>query len=309
MSSQIDVARSQQFGANVFILSQQKGSRLRGAVRTETQKGKAAFYDRIGSVTSNEVSGRHADTVLTDTPHSRRMVTMKDYALADMIDDQDKIRMLIDPQSAYVQAHAFAHGRKMDSVLLAAAVGSAYAGEAGGSATSLGTGQQLVPISSGAITYLNVAALRMAKKIIDASDVDPSIPRYCAVNAIALYSLLGQTEVTSSDYNNVKALVQGEVDTFLGFKFIRTELLPTSASFSYDTTTGLYSGAGSATAGTEKSCVCWAQDGLLLAVGADIQSSIDKRPDKNGNTQVLSKMSIGATRMEEAKVVEIICKQ
>jgi len=48
MSFQITEAFVQQYTSNVFHLSQQKGSRIRAAVRSEMQKGKRAFYDRLG---------------------------------------------------------------------------------------------------------------------------------------------------------------------------------------------------------------------------------------------------------------------
>ena len=59
-----------------------------------------------------------------DTPHSRRMVTMADYEYADLIDDQDKIRLLVDPTSTYARAAASAMGRAIDDVIIAAAIGT-----------------------------------------------------------------------------------------------------------------------------------------------------------------------------------------
>jgi len=311
MSIEITTAFVQQYRSNVFHLSQQKGSKLRGAVRVESQKGKSAFYDRIGSVAAQLRTSRHSDTPILDTPHSRRMVTLADYEWGDMIDNQDKVRMLIDPTSEYAMAAAWAMGRSMDSVLLAAALGNAYTGETGSGTQALGTAQRVVPVASTAAANMNVQALRKAKLILDQGNVDPSIPRYCAINASALESLLSETAVTSSDYNSVKALVQGEVDTFLGFKFILTEQIAApSVAFKFNTGTGLYDGSGTdVTLASHKSCVAWAGDGLVLAIGQDMKAEIAPRPDKGFNTQVYTQMSIGATRLEEAKVVEILCKQ
>jgi hypothetical protein len=307
MSFQITEAFVQQFASNVFHLAQQKGSRLRGAVRVESQVGKSAFYDRIGKVTAQLKTSRHSDTPQLDTPHSRRRVTLADYEWADLVDQQDKIRLLIDPASAYSQAAMYALGRSMDDVIVAAISGTAYSGESGATSVSLGNGQKIVPVSGGAAVNLSVSALRNAKKILDANDVDPSIPRYLALNASGLNSLLGQTEVTSSDYNTVKALVQGEVDTFMGFKFIRTERLATASSTTYNTSTGAV-GSGSTLSNGVK-CLAWAGDGVLLSIGKDMMGRISERDDKSYAMQVYACMSIGATRLEEEKVVEIICNQ
>jgi hypothetical protein len=236
------------------------------------------------------------------------MVTLADYEYADLIDDQDKIRTLIDPTNPYVQAAQWAMGRAMDDALIASALGNAYGGETGTSTVALGSGQRVVSVASSAIAGMNVAALRTASYLLNLGDVDPDLPRHIAINAKMLSALLAETAVTSADYNNVKALVEGKVDTFMGFKFHRLErLVAPSVAFTFDTSTGLYSGGGtSVTLGSAKSAICWVGDGLLLSVGEDAMSDIGPRRDKGNSTQVYTRMSIGATRMEEAKVVEII---
>lgn len=307
MSSEITTAFVQQYGANVFHLSQQKGSRLRNAVRVETQKAKAAFYDRLGAATAVLRTSRHADTPQIDSAHSRRMVTLADYEWADLIDIQDKIRTLINPQSEYVMAAMWALGRAMDDVIIAAATGTAYAGETGTSTANLANANKYAANDGISFTNLNVDTLRAVKAVFDANDVDESIPRYWAIGSSQLNSLLGQTEVTSADFATVKALVQGEVDSFMGFKFIRTERLTSGVTYTANPATGDV-GSGSSSTGNRKT-FAWAQDGLLLAMGEDMISEIDRRADKGYATQVYVRMSIGATRLEENKVVEVGCKE
>lgn len=308
MSSQITTAFVQQYTANVFHLAQQEGSRLKQAVRNEMQKGKSAFYERIGKAAAQLKTSRHADTPQIDTPHSRRMVTIADYEVADLIDNQDKIRILISPESEYAKAFAYALGRSMDDVILDNASGNAYSGETGSTTVSLPSTQKIASVASTAGAKLNVQALRRAKKIFDTNDVGPNIPRHIAVNANQMENLLAQTEVTSSDFNTVRALVQGELSTFLGFNFIHSEQLNLqSGSLSFDQTTGAV-GSGSGDADTYQKVLCWAQDGIILSIGEDIKGRIDERSDKSYATQVYACMSIGATRLEEEKVVEILCK-
>ena len=106
MSTQITTAFSQQFSANVTLLSQQMGSILRGGVEEESVVGEKAFFDQVGAAAAVKRTSRHQDTPMVDTPHSRRMVTMDAYEWADLIDDADKVQLLIDPTSTYARAAA-----------------------------------------------------------------------------------------------------------------------------------------------------------------------------------------------------------
>ena len=83
MSSQVTTAFVQQYSSNVQLLTQQKGSLFRNAVRVESQVGKNAFYDQVGSATAQKRLSRHADTPQIDTPHARRRVSLVDYEYAD----------------------------------------------------------------------------------------------------------------------------------------------------------------------------------------------------------------------------------
>ena len=282
MSTQITTAFVEQYSANVQLLSQQSGSLLRDKVRVESVVGKNAFFDQIGSVTATVRSSRHSDTPQADTPHSRRRVSLADYEFADLIDDLDKVRMLADPTSTYAQAAAYAMGRAMDDAIIAAATGTAYTGVSGGTSTSLPSGQKILEAGTAGLT---IAKLRQAKKILDLGDVDPSISRYIIVGPKQIDDLLGTTEVTSSDFNTVKALAMGDINSFLGFNFIVSNRLNLASS--------------------KRDCIAFAQDGLLLAVGKDVTARIDERSDKGYATQVYYSAAFGATRMEEAKVVQV----
>lgn len=283
MSVQISTAFVNQFSSNVALLSQQTGSILRGAVSEESVTGEKAFFDQVGATAAIKRTSRHGDTPMVETPHSRRQVTLDTYEWADLIDDSDKVRMLIDPTSTYAKAAAAAIGRAMDDSIIAAATGTAQTGSAGATATALPAGQQI----AGGSANLTIAKLIEAKKILDLNSVDPSIPRHIVVSPSQIEALLGTTQVTSSDFNTIKALVQGEVDTFLGMRFhVSTRL---------------------ALSGSDRTCFAFAEDGIKLAVGKDTMARIDERPDKSYSTQVFYCATFGATRMEEDKVVQITC--
>jgi hypothetical protein len=291
MSNQITTAFVQQYSSNVQMLSQQMGSLLRGAVDVESVTGKNAFFDQVGKTTAVLRTSRHADTPQIDTPHSRRRVSLADYEWADLIDNADKVRLLIDPTSSYAKAAAAAMGRAMDDVIIAALGGTAYTGETGSTSVPLPAGQK--PYSgSNQTDGLTVAKLLAAKKTLDLADVDPSLPRFIVCGPTQISDLLNTTEVKSSDFNTVKALAQGQLDSFLGFKFIVSNRLKFDATNTDD-----------------RLAYAFTADAIKLAVGQDVVARIDERADKSYSTQVYYSMSIGATRMEEEKVVEIACDE
>ena len=286
MSQEITTAMVEQYKANVQLLSQQKGSRLRNFVRVETVVGKNAFFEQIGAVVAQKKTTRHMDTPQTDTPHARRRVSPEDYVWADYVDKEDLIRTLINPTSPYAINAVNAFGRAMDDTIIAAASGTAYTGVAGGTATSLPSGQKIADGNAG----MSVAKLLDTKKIFWDNDVDEDIELHMCCSSKQIIDLLGEEELTSGDYNSIKALVKGEINTFMGFTFHRSQRLSIDAN-------------------DIRTCFAWAQDGLLLGLGADVHTRISERADKNYLTQVWCAMTIGSTRMEEAKIVEIMCDE
>ena len=192
MSTQITTAFVNQFSSNVQLLSQQKSSLLRGAVSEESVTGEKAFFDQVGSSAAIKRTSRHADTMIQDTPHSRRMVTMDTYEWADLIDDADKVRMLIDPTSTYAQAASAAMGRAMDDTIILAATGASLTGSSGATSTDMLSGNIIAHGSAD----LTIAKLIAAKRILDNGSVDPSITRYIAVAPAQVEALLGKTQVT-----------------------------------------------------------------------------------------------------------------
>ena len=220
MSTEITTAMVEQYKANVELLSQQQGSRLRNSVRIEPVTGKNAFFEQIGATAAQVKTTRHMDTPQTDTPHARRRVSMEDYVWADYIDKEDKVRTLIDPTSPYAVNAVNAFGRSMDDVIITALGGTAYTGVAGGTATTLPSGQKIAEGNTG----LTIAKLIEAKGLFWSNDVEEE-QMFLVCTGKQLEDLLATEEVSSADYNTVKALVKGEINTFMGFEFIRSERL------------------------------------------------------------------------------------
>lgn len=294
MSNTVTESMVQQFGNNYRILGQQKKSRLAAFCQMEGNiVGTSKSVERLGKTDAYDINSRHADTKFVDTPHSRRWLDLQDKGWSDLVDELDKIKLLADPTSPYVGLGVAALNREKDKVIINAARGVARVGNTGGT-IALPTSQKIVEGGTG----LTLAKLLATKEILDAAEVDAELDmdgqnpnmaaqRVIVVSTRQLSNLLGTTEIKSIDYNNVKALANGQVDTFLGFKFIRTELVPK--------------------VGTTRFCVAWSRGCVAYGWGKDIITSIDPRPDKNYSVQVYSRESIGAVRVEDEGVVEIGC--
>ncbi len=290
MSINITTSFVEQYSSNVNLLSQQMGSKLRGSVDEESIVGKNAFFEQIGSTAAVLRTSRHGDTPQIDTPHSRRRVSLSDYEWADLIDDQDKVRALVDPTSAYAKNAAAAMNRAMDDVIITAFNASASTGVAGGTSTALPSTQKFA--TSNQSDGLTIAKLLSAKKILDNNDIDPSRKRFIVCGPQQVADLLAVTQVTSSDFNTVKALAQGDINSFLGFEFIMSTRLNFDATYTDD-----------------RLIFAYTEDAIKLAIGSDIKAQISERADKSYSTQVYYAMSLGAVRMEEKAVVQIPCNE
>ena len=290
MSSQITTSFVEQYSSNIAMLSQQMGSKLRSSVDVERITGKNAFFDQVGVTAAQLRTSRHGDTPQIDTPHSRRRLSLADYEWADLVDDVDKVRMLVDPTSSYARAAAAAMNRAMDDVIITAFNASANTGVAGGTSTALPSGQKTA--TSDQSDGLTIAKLLAAKKILDDNDVDPSLKRYIVCGPQQISDLLGTTQVTSSDYNVVRALATGAINSYLGFEFIMSTRLNKDATNT-----------------TDRLVFAYTEDAIKLGIGKDISAKISERADKSYSTQVYYSMSLGAVRMEEEKVVQIPCHE
>lgn len=293
MSNEITTARSQSYTSNVALLLQQRQSRFRATVMEGSYTGKAAkAVEQIGAVAAQKRTTRHGDTPLIHTPHDARWVYPVHYEFADLIDDQDKLEMLIDPTSPYAVNAAMALNRGIDDEIIEAALGTSKTGENGSTSTAFDS-NQVVAVGEGAsgATGMNIAKLRAAKKKFIAAEVDLDVdPLYCALSAEQHDDLLNESQAISLDFNDRPVLVDGRIKSFMGFNFIQSERLATDGN-SY------------------RRNFAWAKSGLHLGVWNDVTGRVTERDDKSYATQVYAKMTVGATRTEEKKVVEIKCSE
>lgn len=311
MPETIDQTYVDQFESDVLVTAQQKKSRLRNCVSTGTQKAEKDFVNRIGESTAHKITSRHADTQYDEVDFSRRMITLEDYAWAKLLDKQDSYRMLIDAKNPYTQAGARAMGKAFDDEIILAMQGNAYSGKSGATAVPFPDSQRLLAYIDGAPTVptrMNVDTLVRIKGLFWTREVDLEDDElFIAMSSMQLQAMLRQTEVGSSDYNSIKALVEGKIDSFMGFKFIHTERIP-AADARYSAAGVIDNSAGANTLSDADKVLAWAKSGVRLNVAMEPSAKVDELPQKNYATQIYFAMGVGATRLEEEKVIEVSCK-
>lgn len=282
----IDTSFVKQFSDNVAMLAQQKMERFRNAVRFEGGVvGEEKFFDQLAATDAVEKTTRHGDTPLVNSDWRRRRVSMRVWEWADLVDTADKLKQIIRPESIMAQNAAAAFARRIDKLVIDEANGTAFTGKEGATSVVLPASQQIAVAAAG----LTKDKVIESKIKLDADEVDKN-DRFFAHSAEQLQDLLNITEVTSADFNTVKALVQGEIDTWLGFKWLHTEQLNVDGS-------------------SDRLNLAWQKTGLLLAGAAEPVARITERADKSYSVQVFMSMSFGSTRMEEVKVVEVACQE
>lgn len=298
MSFTVTTAFVQQYNSNVELLLQQRGSKLRDTVRVKSGVvGEADYVDQIGAVIPQKVTTRHADSPLISTPHDRRKITPVDYDIGDMIDGEDRLRTMADFESPYVENAGLSFGRQIDQVIIDAVSGSAFSGKAGGTTETFDTGQRVAVdyVESGAAANsdLTIGKLREAKRLLDVNNV-PQGERTLVITSSQINSLLRSTEIGSVDFNETRALVDGRISKFMGFDFKDVE----------DT-----DNVGLALSTNTRTCIGYHKTGIQLNMWKDIQTNIDQRSDKRFSWYYMMTMTLGATRLQEESVIEILCDE
>ena len=286
---EVSTAFVNQFQDMITLLVQQKMSKLRMTVLVDTDfTGEFKFYEQLGATEMEEKTTRHQDTPIIDPDHQRRRLGRRDFIHNTLFDKEDELQMIVDPKSKYAMNAGMAAGRKMDDVIIAAFIATAFAGKSGGTNVSFDSSFKVAVAGAG----LTKNKLIDAKVLLDDEDVEDE-DRHLALTPKQVSDLLKTTEATSSDFNTVKALVAGDLNTWVGFLFhrISSKRLPVLSGTS---NRGVYA---------------YHRAAMQLGIQREAQVRINERPDKNYATQVWLGMSIGATRLEEERIVEIACSE
>jgi len=283
-----------QFDNNWKHLVQQKNSRLKEYCTLDSIEGKEKSYNQLDATSMTQITDRSRETRITDQSMAKRWIRPLNYDCAKLVDEFDEqfLGEVVLPTSPIIQSHVASYARTCDKIIIDALGGTAFTGTTGTTATVLPAGQKIAAnyVESGAVANsgLTIAKLRAAKFLFDSNEVDEEEERIMVVSAKQLQDLLRTVEATSADYNTVRALVDGTLNTFMGFKFRRSQQLPLAVDI--------------------RSCFAYVKSGIVLAERG-LKTHMDIRTDLSHSLQIRSVASLAAVRMEEKKVVEIACDE
>ena len=310
-SQNISTAFVKQYGTTIDMLLELKGGQFDGKCLEETIVGEEKYYDQLGSVYANEVIDRYGDSPENDISHARRRVIATPYDVGIMFDKFDKVQMLTNPESEYVQRQVSALRRKKAIEFFKGALGTAYTGKGGGTAVDLGVSNTIPNANAG----MTLEKLRDAKKTLELGNVDlldPMNKPYFVWTPTQMHELLAEQKVTSSDYASIKALVSGDINTFYGFEFITSNQVPYtddstsySVNLNWDATDAPLDSDGN----DIRACFAYVKSAVRQVTNPSIETDISQRKDKRNNWYSYACMRTGAVRMEEDKVVIVGCDE
>jgi hypothetical protein len=284
MAITIDKAFIEEYRSLVTHLAQQGESRLRPNVTEVASKGESYNFERLAATTAVQKTGRRQATAFIDDTWSRRVAQPSTYNHTLTIEHEDRVQMLVDPQSAYASNQAMAMRRSIDDLIIAAATGTALDGDGNNNAFPAGqvVGDGTAPISFDMVTEVQEKFL--------SNDIPTDIPKCMVVGPTQIRRLMQLTEQTSSDFVRREALQNlssfGIVPNWMGFTWILSNRL-------------LVPSAG------ELSCIAFTKQGLGLAVNQDMFVRIGENPSYQYMIQVFAQWTMGCVRVEDEHVVHV----
>lgn len=254
-------------------------AQLRPAVRVRSGvEGSTYKFPKIGKGVA-QVRIPQTDVTPLNVTYGSVTATLSDYIAAEYSDIFMQAKVNFDERAELVKVVSGAIGRRQDQLIIDALVASSTSNTV---ASSVG----------GANTNLNLDKLLAAKKALDAKNV-PMDNRHIFIHANNLSGLLGETKVTSSDFNSIKALVNGELNTFLGFNFH---------------TIGDRDEGGLPLSSGDRKVYAFHRDAIGMAEGIAPKTEINYIPEKT-SFLVSSMFSAGAVAIDAEGIVEITCDE
>jgi hypothetical protein len=253
---------------------------LAGTVRERSGvQGNTYKFNKLGSGVAN-LHIPQSDVTPMNLTHTQATATMSDYNAAEYSDIFTNGKVLFDERAELVKAVSMAVGRRMDQLVIDALDGA-------------GTSLTVANSIGGTTTNLNVDKVLEAKKLMDQQGV-PAEDRFFLCHANNMAAFLDDSDVKTIDVNTTKALAQGTVDSFLGFKFIMVG----------DRTEGGLAVDGS----SDRTCLAWHKNACGLAINMDKKTEINYIAEKS-SFLVNSMFSAGSVGIDTAGIVEITCRE
>jgi len=285
MANTIAAVYVQTFEQIVRHLAQQAEARLRNIVQERSTTGQSHNWETMGQNTATAKTTRAQATPVNDSPWGRRQSLAATINVGDLVEQEDPVQMLVDPNSNIAHSISMAMKRGLDDSIIAAAVGDSRDGD--GAAVTFPAGQ----VIGSAATLFSYDLVTEAYEKFMQSDIDPSVRKCFVVGPTQLRKLQQLTEFTSSDYVNVKALATtGFVKAWMGFDWIVSTRL------------------NAPTPGTDLECFACTERAIGLQMNRDISVRVAEDPSVSFAWRVYAFGTWGAIRVEDEQLVKVWVK-
>ncbi len=287
---------SVQFSDNINLLAQQLSSVFAPyAMEDRNFVGERKTYNQVAAVKPTAYTP--GDNTPTDSfTYTIRNVFPTAKHDGRLFDWSDGLQAVADPKASGYQAIMAGFARAYDDLFIAALGGTAYTGKLGTTAVPLPAGQKIALADSLGAKTMSKLKIMAAKTIMNKGQV-PAENRYIGLSSEEEDQMLEMTDLTSHDFNIVKPLVDGTIQkrTWLGFEYLRCErFLAQNAS-------------GTDEEKATRLCYAWQKTGMQVAIQLSPEAKLEQFQTKGYSWHWYVKFQMGATRMEEVKVVEIPC--
>lgn len=291
MPDQIANSFVQDYQNKVYMALKEMGGKFVHTVEHESLVGEgSALLEVIGDTEAYKKTERHSTTPKPyDIKHDKRWVYSEFWRTVAWVDTYDQLKMIIEVKNKYAGLQANAIAVQIDSAIVDALIGVAWTGKKGNIATALPDTQKMYATATTGLTTVKMRRARIKFKKNDVNLVQQKL--YIIVDPQQLDDMLEENEVGSSDYNSIKALIDGQITKWMGFEFLEYNNLPFDEDTSIRTT------------------IAYTDKAVVLAKWDSITTHITPRDDHDFDWQIYTKATFGATRIDEKLVVTIGCKE
>lgn len=260
MSKFLTTSAIQQFDSEVKHEYQEMGFQLRGTTRVKTGVvGTQTRFQKMGEGVAKERNASQSDVVPMNVAHSTVPCPMTNWDASEYTDIFDASQVNFDERQELAKAIAGGLGRRSDQLILDALAAGSLA---------------VIEDIPGADAKMSTEFMVAIKDALDNANV-PGQGRVFVCRHTQISQLLNTTQATSSDFATIKTLVRGEIDTWLGFRFIPF---------------GVMTEGGIKNVGTDDFCYAYHRTAVGYAEGISETTEVNYVPQKK------SWLSSGHTR-------------
>ncbi len=299
MATTPDELYVKKFNALLVLLAQQLRTRLRGTtMETKGEGENMSPVDQLGKTRPKQRQARFENKVYTDRDHFRRWVAPISWYDAELVDKFDKIRSAVELNSGYMKGQMAGLAVEIDQAILDATFASASTGKLGTDSTAFPGGD--FTIAAGG-TDLTVAKLLQAQQVLYQNEVDLDDPEEmitCVISPHQHTTLINSQEINNADFGNTVFDKAGRLTFWFGIHFRISNNL------------GVTSGTSTPGDAATREVPFYAKSGMNLSMWDDIRGTIQKQVVKVDDPwEIATYATFGATRLEETKVVKIVCDE